>query len=153
MDTISIIVSSLSLLVSIVSLIFCIRKYSIHERTLNEQQKQINHFKLQEYVSEINARKQAFINAVIEPFTKGSVRLKVANKGYSNARNIRVQVLSDTSGLIMSQISDIELLNPGADYAYEIHLMNGHVKTLRLKFIWDDDYESNREAETHLQIR
>ena len=55
-------------------------------------------------------------------------------------------VLSDTSGLIMSQISDIELLNPGADYAYEIHLMNGHVKTLRLKFIWDDDYESNRDV-------
>ena len=153
MGTISIIISSLSLLVSLASLIFCIRKYSIHEKTLNEQQKQINDFMLQEYESEINAQKQAFINGEIEPFTKGSVRLKVTNEGYANAKDIKVQVMSDTSGLIMPQINDIELLNPGADYAYEIHLMDGHVKTLRLKFIWEDDYESNREHEVHLQVR
>lgn len=153
METTNIIISILSLLVSFATLIFCVIKYSIHEKILNKQQKQINDFMLQEYENEINAQKQAFIDGKIEPFTKGSVRLRVANIGYANAKNIRVQVISDTSGLIMPQINDIELLNPEADYAYEIHLMNGHVKTLRLKFIWDDDYESNREAEVHLQIR
>lgn len=141
-----------SAIIALISLVFTIIKYNKHEKWLNKQQAEINSYELKRFQEEELATLKAVVKGNIVSYTKGSVKLKVFNAGKANARNIRVSFISSIDGLLFDDFEVIELLNPHRGFDYEIHLANGHVGTVKVKYIWDDDSGKNNEHIDHLQI-
>lgn len=138
--------------IALFTLAFTIVKYNKHEKRLNEQQNTINEYQLRRIHEEETSTLKAEIKGNICRHTKGSDQLKVFNAGKANATNIRIEIIGSQDGLMIKPFEIIELLNPQQGYNYEIYLTENHVKTLKIKFIWDDESGKDREIIEYLQI-
>lgn len=138
--------------VSLYTVFFTVRKYRKHEKRLNEQEAEINEYQLKKIQEEESDALKADINGNILPLTKGSVQLKVFNKGKANATNVRVEIVGSSKGLVKKKFEEIEVLNPQRGYEYDIPLIYGHEKMVQIKYTWDDASGKNRERTEHLQV-
>lgn len=142
-----------SLLLSILALIASVFTYFKHDKKLKEQERKINEYQLKQIEKEDLESKKAAIRGNIVKGLKGGRTLKVYNSGRATARNIRVEGL-DVNGVIHrgGDIFPYELMNPQDYTELTIHLVMGCPSTLKLKYIWDDEFGRDNEFEQVLTI-
>ena len=142
-----------SLLLSILALIASVFTYFKHDKKLKEQERKINEYQLKQIEKEDLESKKAAIRGNIIKGLKGSRTLKVYNSGRATAHNIRLYGLN-VEGVI-SRYDDIfpyELMNPQDYTELTIHLVMGCPQTIKLKYIWDDEFGDNNAFEQVLTI-
>lgn len=152
MQIASFITSIISALIAIGGFIFSLVKYRKHEKILDGQQKTINQYQIKKIQAEEEMSKKAKVDGNIMRDTKSSVKLRIFNSGQANARNVRIQIIGETNGLIMDEMEPIELINPLKNHDYRIMLCEGHQETIKIQFMWDDDFQNDNISEAHLQI-
>ena len=142
-----------SLVISVLALIASVFTYLRHDKKLKEQERRINEYQLKQIEKEDLESKKAAIRGNIVKGLKGGRTLKVYNSGRATARNIRVEGL-DVNGVIHrgGDIFPYELMNPQDYTELTIHLVMGCPSTLKLKYIWDDEFGLNNEFEQVLTI-
>lgn len=142
-----------SLIISVLALIASIFTYLRHDKKLKEQERRINEYQLKQIEKEDLESKKAAIRGNIVKGLKGGRTLKVYNSGRATARNIRVEGL-DVNGIFYMRrdIFPYELMNPQDYTEVTIHLVACCPSTIKLKYIWDDEYGDNNEFEQVLTI-
>jgi hypothetical protein len=142
-----------SLIISVLALIASIFTYFMHDKKLKEQERKINEYQLKQIEKENLENKKAAIRGNIVKGLKGGRTLKVYNSGRATARNIRVEGL-DVNGIFYMRrdIFPYELMNPQDYTEVTIHLVACCPSTIKLKYIWDDEYGDNNEFEQVLTI-
>ena len=142
-----------SLIISVLALIASVFTYLRHDKKLKEQERRINEYQLKQIEKEDLESKKAAIRGNIVKGLKSGRTLKVYNSGRATARNIRVGGL-DVNGLIhrADELFPYELMNPQDYTEVTIHLVVGCPSTIKLKYIWDDEYGNNNEFEQVLTI-
>lgn len=142
-----------SLLLSILALIASVFTYFKHDKKLKEQERKINEYQLKQIEQENLESKKAAIRGNIVKGLKGGRTLKVYNSGRATARNIRVEGL-DVNGIFYMRrdIFPYELMNPQDYTELTMHLTCGCPSTIKLKYIWDDEFGDNNEFEQVLTI-
>ena len=142
-----------SLVISVLALIASVFTYLRHDKKLKEQERRINEYQLKQIEKEDLESKKAAIRGNIVKGLKGGRTLKVYNSGRATARNIRVEGL-DVNGIFYMRrdIFPYELMNPQDYTEVTIHLVACCPSTIKLKYIWDDEYGDNNEFEQVLTI-
>lgn len=142
-----------SLIISVLALIASVFTYLRHDKKLKEQERRINEYQLKQIEKENLENKKAAIRGNIVKGLKGGRTLKVYNSGRATARNIRVEGL-DVNGIFYMRrdIFPYELMNPQDYTELTMHLTYGCPSTIKLKYIWDDEYGDNNEFEQVLTI-
>ena len=142
-----------SLIISVLALITSVFTYLRHDKKLKEQERRINEYQLKQIEKENLENKKAAIRGNIVKGLKGGRTLKVYNSGRATARNIRVEGL-DVNGIFYMRrdIFPYELMNPQDYTELTMHLTCGCPSTIKLKYIWDDEYGNNNEFEQVLTI-
>lgn len=142
-----------SLIISVLALIASVFTYLRHDKKLKEQERKINEYQLKQIEKEDLESKKAAIRGNIVKGLKGERTLKIFNSGRATARNIRIDGLDVDGVFYMPQdLFPYELMNP-QDYAeLTLHLTYGCPSTIKLKYIWDDEYGDNNEFEQVLTI-
>ena len=142
-----------SLIISVLALIASVFTYLRHDKKLKEQERRINEYQLKQIEKEDLESKKAAIRGNIVKRLKGGRTLKVYNSGRATARNIRVEGL-DVNGIFYMRrdIFPYELMNPQDYTELTMHLTCGCPSTIKLKYIWDDEFGDNNEFEQVLTI-
>lgn len=142
-----------SLIISVLALIASIFTYFMHDKKLKEQERKINEYQLKQIEKENLENKKAAIRGNIVKGLKSGRTLKVYNSGRATARNIRVEGL-DVNGIFYMRrdIFPYELMNPQDYTELTMHLTYGCPSTIKLKYIWDDEFGDNNEFEQVLTI-
>lgn len=142
-----------SLIISVFALIASVFTYFKHDKKLKEQERKINEYQLKRIEKEDIESKKATIRGNIIQGFNGKRTLKVYNSGRAAARNIRIDGLDVDCVFYMPQdLFPYELMNP-QDYAeLTLHLTYGCPSTIKLKYIWDDEFSDNNEFEQVLTI-
>ena len=84
---------------------------------------------------------------------KGCRCLRIFNAGKSTARNIRVEWLNENERIkFMTPLETIEDLTPQNKREFYIVLYLGAPQTMRLKYTWDDNYNTGNTLEESLQL-
>ena len=142
-----------SLIISVLALIASVFTYLRHDKKLKEQERRINEYQLKQIEKENLENKKAAIRGNIVKGLKGGRTLKIFNSGRATAGNIRIDGLDVDGVFYMPQdLFPYELMNP-QDYAeLTLHLTYGCPSTIKLKYIWDDEFSDNNEFEQVLTI-
>ena len=130
---------------SILAILSSIYVYCKHDRRLKKQEELINNFEIEKRRLEENEKKKAHIKGNIVTHSKGLRKFVIFNAGKATAYNIRTEILSDMNGIFYDEIKPFEMLNPQYSFDNILHLAYGHLPTLKVKYIWDDEFEKNRE--------
>ena len=142
-----------SLIISVLALIASIFTYFMHDKKLKEQERKINEYQLKQIEKENLENKKAAIRGNIVKGLKSGRTLKVYNSGRATARNIRVEGLNVNGIFYMRRdIFPYELMNPQDYTELTMHLTYGCPSTIKLKYIWDDEFGDNNEFEQVLTI-
>jgi hypothetical protein len=136
----------MGLIISILTALFAAFTFIFYDRKLKDQDKKINEYQLKKLQEEETDNKKAQIRGNIIKGEKGKKTFKIYNSGKSIARNIRVEGLDFEGGYIIGvEVFPYELLNP-QDYTEVIVVVFGNgPNTIKMKYIWDDDYQVNNE--------
>ncbi|MDD6211269.1 MAG: hypothetical protein PUB21_11770 [Bacteroidales bacterium] len=135
-----------SLIVACIALLFGIFTFIFHDNKLKKQERKLNDYQLKKNEIEELEIKKAQIRGNIVKVGKGPRTLKVYNKGRSKALNVRFELISNADRLdIFKNPFPYELLNPQDSTEVIFRLIVGFPKTIKVKFIWDDDFQKNNE--------
>jgi hypothetical protein len=135
-----------SLIISILTALFAVFTFFFYDRKLKEQDKKINEYQLKKLQEEETDNKKAQIRGNIIKGDRGKRTFKVYNSGKSAARNIRLEGLDDRGISIMNKkLFPYELLNPQDFTELIMILFRDSPDTIKVKYIWDDDYQANNE--------
>ena len=142
-----------SLIISVLALIASVFTYLRHDKKLKEQERRINEYQLKQIEKEDLESKKAAIRGNIVKGLKSGRTLKVYNSGRATAHNIRVEGLNVNGIFYMRRdIFPYELMNPQDYTELTMHLTYGCPSTIKLKYIWDDEFGDNNEFEQVLTI-
>lgn len=122
----------------------------IYDSKIKKQQAIINDYEIKERNIQEDEKKKAMVKGnITSTHINGTRKLIVFNAGKATAYNIRVEFLNDMDGIIYSEIEPFEMLHQQDKFENIFHLAYGHSPTLKIKYIWDDRFENNRE---HIQV-
>lgn len=125
--------------------------YLKHDKQLKNQEEKINANLLKKIDEEESENKKAHIKGNI---VKKNRVLKVFNSGKAVARNIKVEYLGDMNGIIPTDNHfPYEFLNPQDSTEIHLLLLIGAPESLKIKFIWDDDFKNDNENLQCLHIK
>ncbi|MFA6199640.1 MAG: hypothetical protein WC679_04455 [Bacteroidales bacterium] len=143
-----------SLIISIVAIVFTIYTYFRYDKKLKEQESTINKWQIIKFKEEENNSKKAFIKGSANGGTP-KMKIRVFNAGKAIAKNIRIEYLSDLQKIIVldDKIFPYDFMNPQDSADIIMLLEYGHVPTIKIKFIWDDDYQKDNEYVQNISIR
>lgn len=147
------IVAIAALVVSLGALIFSAYTYSKHDKKIKAQEQIINDYQINKIAKENEESKKASIRGNIIRGDRGKRTLKVFNCGKAIASNIRVEGLNtDSLAVMRNDLFPYELMNP-QDYTEVILcIVKDSPSTIKLKYIWDDDFGQNNEFEQVLTL-
>lgn len=147
------IVAIAALVVSLGALIFSAYTYSKHDKKIKAQEQIINDYQINKIKKEDEESRKANIKGNIYPGNKGKLILKVFNSGKAIARNIRVEGLDvDSLIVIGKELLPYELMNPQDNTELTLWITKDSPSTIRLRYIWDDDFGKNNEFEQVLTL-
>lgn len=149
---ISDIISLASLLISVTVWVYSWRT----RRILDKQQIQINDYTLSQNKKIEENGKKAIVRADAFKTGKGGWRIRVYNSGEGSARNIRIysaDIKAENSGIsLMMEQDSFPLLNKGDHFDIVMYLYEGHNPSPIIKFVWDDEFDKDREREQALNL-
>ena len=147
------IVAIAAFVVSLGALIFSAYTYSKHDKKIKAQEQIINDYQINKIKKEDEESRKANIKGNIYPGNKGKLILKVFNSGKAIARNIRVEGLDvDSLIVIGKELLPYELMNPQDNTELTLWITKDSPSTIRLRYIWDDDFGQNNEFEQVLTL-
>jgi hypothetical protein len=147
------IVAIAAFVVSLGALIFSAYTYSKHDKKIKAQEQIINDYQINKIKKEDEESRKANIKGNIYPGNKGKLILKVFNSGKAIARNIRVEGLDvDSLIVIGKELLPYELMNPQDNTELTLWKTKDSPSTIRLRYIWDDDFGQNNEFEQVLTL-
>ena len=139
--------------VSLGALVFSAYTYSKHDKKIKAQEQIINDYQINKIAKENEESKKASIRGNIIKGDKGKRTLKVYNCGKATARDIRVEGLDIGSLAVMrNDLFPYELMNPQDYTEVVIWVVKGSPSTIKLKYVWDDDFGQNNEFEQVLTL-
>lgn len=147
------IVAIAAFVVSLGALVFSAYTYSKHDKKIKAQEQIINDYQINKIAKENEESKKASIRGNIIKGDKGKRTLKVYNCGKATARDIRVEGLDIGSLAVMrNDLFPYELMNPQDYTEVVIWVVKGSPSTIKLKYVWDDDFGQNNEFEQILTL-
>lgn len=147
------IVAIAAFVVSLGALVFSAYTYSKHDKKIKAQEQIINDYQINKIAKENEESKKASIRGNIIKGDKGKRTLKVYNCGKATARDIRVEGLDIGSLAVMrNDMFPYELMNPQDYTEVVIWVVKGSPSTIKLKYVWDDDFGQNNEFEQVLTL-
>lgn len=151
----TLILSIISLIVALGALGFSFFTYFAHDRELKRLEKIINDFQLSALAREEDELKKAQIRGnIIKTASKGGRELRIYNSGKATAYNVRVEWLNsdDDSTFLQGDISNLVTLTPHNPRSFNLSLNYGHYDTMNLRYIWDDEYQTDNVYQENLQL-
>lgn len=141
------------LIISCLALGVSVFTYFKHDKKIKAQEQIINDYQINKIAKENEESKKASIRGNIIKGDRGKRTLKVYNCGKAAARNIRVEGLKCDGIIIMQEnLFPYELMT-SLDYTeLTMCLLMGYPATIKLKYIWDDDFGLNNEFEQVLTL-
>lgn len=141
------------LIISCLALGVSVFTYFKHDKKIKAQEQVINDYQINKIAKENEESKKASIRGNIIKGDRGKRTLKVYNCGKAAARNIRVEGLDIESLAVMRNgLFPYELMNPQDYTELIICIVKGSPSTIKLKYIWDDDFGRNNEFEQVLTL-
>lgn len=141
------------LIISCLALGVSVFTYFKHDKKIKAQEQIINDYQINKIAKENEESKKASIRGNIIKGDRGKRTLKVYNCGKAAARNIRVEGLDIESLAVMRNgLFPYELMNPQDYTELIICIVKGSPSTIKLKYIWDDDFGRNNEFEQVLTL-
>lgn len=139
-----------SIILSVLALLFTGYTYFAHDKKLKEQERQLNDYQLRSLKQGEEENLKAVIRAKTVKMTGGKRTLYIYNAGKAKARNITIEQLEEKQ--VYSSIPHFPLtyneLLPEAFREVTLFLCEGDDE-LTLNYTWDDDYQtSNKESQT-----
>ena len=141
-----------SIIISVLALLGAAYTYFVHDCKIKRQEAKINEYQLAKIMEEEEENKKAQICGNIVKLDKGKRVLKIYNKGKAPAFNIRVDGLDENKISVYGlKMLPFERLNP--QESFELNLLSpGWTITLKIKYIWNDASQNNKEFEQILQL-
>ena len=146
-------IENLSLVISIITLLFSIFTYVVYDRKLKKQERLLNEYQLRSLEQSEFENKKAVIRAVVHNDGGGSRTLCIVNKGKSKAVNLSVSLSEpDQITLIRPKLPYVikELL-PGAYRELTLFLCEGDDEATFI-FRWDDDFSNENEEKQTIDL-
>lgn len=141
------------LIISCLALGVSVFTYFKHDKKIKAQEQIINDYQINKIAKENEESKKASIRGNIINGDRGKRTLKEYNCGKAAARNIRVEGLDIESLAVMRNgLFPYELMNPQDYTELIICIVKGSPSTIKLKYIWDDDFGQNNEFEQVLTL-
>jgi hypothetical protein len=134
-----------SLMLSVLAILGSIFTYFYHDRKIKMQEKRLNDYQLKKYELEDVENQKAQIKGNLIKTTEANRSLIIFNAGKSTAHNIRLELLSELQGIIGFEFKPFEMLNPQEKTETKFFLATGHAKTIKVKYVWDDNFKKNNE--------
>lgn len=134
-----------SLMLSVLAILGSIFTYFYHDRKIKMQEKRLNDYQLKKYELEDVENQKAQIKGNLIKTTEANRSLIIFNAGKSTAHNIRLELLSELQGIIDFEFKPFEMLNPQEKTETKFFLATGHAKTIKVKYVWDDNFKKNNE--------
>ena len=126
-----------------------LRAYFRHDRSIKGQEKMLNELQIKQLSKAEDEEKKAEIKCNFIS-GKGGGRIRFVNAGKSDARNVRIEILTpknELDGLLMyDDWGEYDLINPQSYREESVGLCMGCPEVIKIKVIWDDDYESGRSS-------
>lgn len=139
--------------VSFAALGVSIFTYFKHDKKLKAQERVINEYQINKIKKEDEENKKAYIKGNTCTGNRGQTVLKIFNCGKAIARNIRVEGLDADSLIVIGKdLFPYELMNPQDNTELTIWITKDSPTTIKLKFIWDDDFKQDNEFEQVLTL-
>lgn len=144
---------NISNLISIISLIFSVFAF-YYSRKYKEIESKLNKLEIEKIKEEKIEKKKANIVAefvkINKPNSSISNKLQIKNIGNIAAKNIRIELLEKKQGIDILEKSKLPLdklypkqsVNLIASISFSV---SGSTPKIKIKFIWDDDFQKNRE--------
>lgn len=138
-------------LLSLVAVIGSIYTYIVHNKRLNNQQRQINDYEIKKLEEERLEKKQALVEANV--YKSGGIwKMKIFNRGKARATNIRFEskTLDEDSSIRLNydlEMYPIPSLLPNDSVEITVILCNGHKPVHKMLFTWDDESGAGRSQE------
>ncbi|MFR9545896.1 MAG: hypothetical protein SNJ29_10000 [Rikenellaceae bacterium] len=139
------------LIISITTLLLGIIMFYRYDKRLKTQEEKLNAYQIRKNEKEEEDSKKASIEANITKGVKSTQRtLKIFNKGEAQARNINMEIIGDYPNTMWSLkgLFPHSKLNKhqGIDVSFTcIKCIGQAPQKLKVKFTWDDDYQSGNE--------
>lgn len=141
------------LIISCLALGVSVFTYFKHDKKIKAQEQIINDYQINKIAKENEEIKKASIRGNIIKGDRGKRTLKVYNCGKATARDIRVEGLDMGSFVVMrNDLFPYELMNPQDYTEVIIWVVKGSPSTIKLKYIWNDDFGQNNEFEQVLTL-
>ena len=141
------------LIISCLALGVSVFTYFKHDKKIKAQEQIINDYQINKIAKENEDSKKASIRGNIIKGDRGKRTLKVYNCGKATARDIRVEGLDMGSFVVMrNDLFPYELMNPQDYTEVIIWVVKGSPSTIKLKYIWNDDFGQNNEFEQVLTL-
>lgn len=135
-------------IVPIVGFLGAIFMYVVHDRKLKSLQ-------IKQLKEEQDKKKQADIKCHAYRSKSNSI-VKIVNAGPANATNVRVEILDQDKleGLFFfhQNWGPYDSIIAATNVKEKIALCCGHTEYLKLKIVWDDTYQKDREIILKLQL-
>lgn len=145
MNIVAIIISSLAL-------IFSVFTYLKHDKKIKHQSELLNKYHLEKIEKEKEQEKKAIIEANVIPGQKGSITIKVYNRGKSIARNVNVIIPENDGYHVFINPCPIDIRpQNGIDIKLGA-LLDKHPDKIEIEFEWSDDFSEKNTEKQMIQI-
>jgi len=143
-----------SMIIAILALLGSGFTFWFYDRKTKKQDARINEYLLRNFEDEETTKKKAQVKGNMIKEDRGKRTLKVFNAGKAIARNIRIEYLSDMNGVFISNenLFPYEMLNPQDSTEIHMVLTTSSNDTLKIRLLWDDEYQKNNFFEQVLTL-
>lgn len=140
-------------IISLAGISLALYLYSKHDKQLKRQEKTINQFNIEKLESEKSLERRAEIMCEISRKSeKYNATITFYNSGKSDARNVRLSVISDDDGILRDgKWGPYDILEKNRENKREerVTLLEGHKDTMDIEITWDDNSGTNRKIIRH----
>ncbi len=139
------IMEKITFILSILAILGSLFTYFYHDKKIKHQSKRLNDYQLKKFETEDIENRKAQIKGKIKKGERGQRTLIISNAGKATAHNIRLEIISEQNGIINLKFNPYEMLNPLEDTETVFFLTEGHIPILKVKYIWNDNFQNNNE--------
>lgn len=152
MNTISVVVSIITLAFSIFVYFTHKKKLDLQQTEINEQQKILNDYGILKIKNEEIDRKKAYIKAEVIRSGRSAIII-VSNIGKSEARNVKCNITElDQLRSIRSMSFPADLMIPGDKREIKTPIIMGMPSVINIECSWDEEYKESNISKQQLQL-
>jgi len=141
------------IIISCLAVLFSLFTFFFYDKKIKKLDELIKKYQLKQFEKEEIEKKKAHVNASIVVVTQGKKTLHIHNIGMNDAKNIRLDLLSDNEGVfLLDNIFPYEKLGPQEDIYVHMLLSEGCSDVIKIKIKWDDEFQENNEKIQVLQL-